>query len=58
MYKYMHMPPQVYAYVFVDHPLATKDFIGKLLATRGEWIIIGYANDERGSWTNKLVTKS
>ena len=39
------------------HCLATKVFIGKLLATRGVWVIIGLANDEKGSWANKIVAK-
>ena len=34
---------------FVGLYLATKVFVGKLLATRGVWVIIGLANDERGS---------
>ena len=43
--------------LFVGHHLATKVFIGKLLATRGAWVIIRWANDERGSWANKIVAR-
>ena len=32
--------------------IATKVFIRKLPATRGVWVIIGKANDERGSWAS------
>ena len=42
---------------FIGCCLATKVFIGKLLATRGAWVIIGQANDERESWANRIVAR-
>ena len=39
--------------MLVGHHLATKVFIGILLATRGVWVIIGSANDERGHGPTK-----
>ena len=42
-------------YTFVGSCLATKIFIGILLATGGGWVIIGLADDERGSITMHLM---
>ena len=38
-YMYMYIAHSVYK--FAGHHLATKVFIGKLLAIRGVWVIIG-----------------
>ena len=32
--------------------------VGHCLATRGVWLIIGQANDGRGSWANKIVART
>ena len=40
---------------FVGSYLATKVFIGNLLATGRGWVIIKLPNDERRSTTNKPV---
>ena len=41
--------------MFVGSCLATKVFIGNLLAMGRGWVIIKYANDEQRSITNKIV---
>ena len=35
--------------------LANNVCIGKLPATRGVWVIIGYSSIMKGSWANKIV---
>ena len=59
MWKYQVMltvqpvhPKYTYC-TFVGHRLATEVLIGKLPATRGVWVIIGQANDERGQATGQ-----
>ena len=41
----------------VCHCLATKLFIGKLPAAGWVLVIIGQADDESGSWANKIVAR-
>ena len=48
MSRQLYQPIIVYALVITGNRLATKVFIGKLLATRGVWVIIEQVNDERG----------
>ena len=45
----------MHACPFVDSCLATKVFIGNLLAMGRGWVIIKYDNDEQKSTTNKIV---
>ena len=42
--------------VLVGSCLATKVFIGNLLATKRGWVVIKYVSDEWRSTTNKSVT--
>ena len=32
--------------------------VGKLSAAGGVWVIIGYADDEKGSWADKIVART
>ena len=45
------------AYDIVGCCLAIKVFIDKLLVTQGVLVVRVYANDERGSWANKIVAR-
>ena len=55
-YNYSHKSKSICASacMFVCNCLATKVFIGKLMATG---VIVGWLDDGRGSWANKSVTR-
>ena len=62
MYVYMHIVQvcmSILLHVCLLEVASNQIFIDKLLATRKVWpVIIGYANDKRRSWDNKIVARS